>query len=868
MTISLEFEECIKDSPKFRDLVHQSEVDVVDLESQIDRMVKHCSVMVDSGKVYNNACKGFIGSVNDVGYASTDDAFVQGTLKRFTSTMSELSSFHTMLFDQAQRSVRTQLNNFLREEVKPTKDLKKTFDKVSDDYLSSLNKHAAANKLKPNEVEDTNSVLTSSRNCFRSVAMDYVYQINMLHKKKKFQSVDKILSYMHALFTFFHQGYDLLKDLEPYMKSVSGQLEEMCKRNEESRKSMIVEQERHQSMTGDSGMYMTCVNNAIVIEGHLFKRASNAFKTWNRRWFTIKDNKLFYQKKKDDLTVVVDDIRLCTVRLTEETERRFCFEVVLPGKSFLLQAESDDARTAWIKAIQSSIGAAFKDTMEETNSQQIMSLPVNKILTPVSTAASLSRTSSSSSSNSNLSNETTLNKKETKSGENTNPTSFLEEGANNVMSKIYQVPGNKTCADCGKAEPRWASISLGITLCIECSGCHRSLGVHISKVRSLTLDQWEPEVVKVMLKLGNSRVNEIYTANATSDDQIKPGSSNDSRLAFIQAKYVDRKFAMPLPKALGPQPAYHGATGRRLTRWTVSKRKRTRPSPNRSPNRPRSPKPAVQIHIEPVDGGGGDAVSSQGEDETDDRDDIIVFGHSVASDGKEYEETEICKLENLHPDLLLYRATEAANLPVMLLAKCNKAKVNWMNDADEGKTALMQAAIVGSVPACEFMLANGAKIETFDWKKRTALHYAALHNHTSVACQLLKRRMDLNAVDEDGKSALDIAVDEANADIVTLIRLKKMSDEMKEDNSSTSQTDALVTDVFRDFSQRTFPNLHSPDPSDANQKFNILGATLLTPETRQTTSTDDSASSAGSVSSEKKTLHLMSDEEPNVESTV
>ena len=48
---------------------------------------------------------------------------------------------------------------------------------------------------------------------------------------------------------------------------------------------------------------------------------------------------------------------------------------------------------------------------------------------------------------------------------------------------------------------------------LECSGVHRSLGVHHSKVRSLTLDAWEPEIVKVMAELGNSIVNKVYEAN-------------------------------------------------------------------------------------------------------------------------------------------------------------------------------------------------------------------------------------------------------------------------------------------------------------------------------------------------------------------
>ena len=61
-------------------------------------------------------------------------------------------------------------------------------------------------------------------------------------------------------------------------------------------------------------------------------------------------------------------------------------------------------------------------------------------------------------------------------------------------------------------DPEWASINLGILLCIECSGIHRSLGVQVSKVRSLTLDKFEPEMFNVMLKLGNNSVNSIFEA--------------------------------------------------------------------------------------------------------------------------------------------------------------------------------------------------------------------------------------------------------------------------------------------------------------------------------------------------------------------
>lgn len=69
--------------------------------------------------------------------------------------------------------------------------------------------------------------------------------------------------------------------------------------------------------------------------------------------------------------------------------------------------------------------------------------------------------------------------------------------------------GNLSCVDCDRRNPQWASVSHGTLICIECSGIHRSLGVHITFVRSITMDSWSDKQVAMMRAGGNTKLREF-----------------------------------------------------------------------------------------------------------------------------------------------------------------------------------------------------------------------------------------------------------------------------------------------------------------------------------------------------------------------
>eukprot|EP00924_Labyrinthula_sp_SR-Ha-C_P007166 maker-scaffold_8-snap-gene-11.32-mRNA-1 protein AED:0.00 eAED:0.00 QI:32/1/1/1/1/1/2/40/225 len=136
------------------------------------------------------------------------------------------------------------------------------------------------------------------------------------------------------------------------------------------------------------------------------------------------------------------------------------------------------------------------------------------------------------------------------------------------LKQIRELPGNELCCDCNSKDPQWVSLTFGTLICLDCSGKHRALGCHISFVRSLKLDTFSKDEVRILLSSSNSSFQkhlavtylsqipinikysslEAYEYKSLLDPSKSPLSKDDVTSLISLSDYAASSFRKPIDK--------------------------------------------------------------------------------------------------------------------------------------------------------------------------------------------------------------------------------------------------------------------------------------------------------------------------------
>jgi len=433
------------------------------------------------------------------------------------------------------------IDNLLKGDLKEGKgDLKKPFEKAWRDYESKINKIEKEKKQQAKEAGLIKTEIASAevaeemekeRKMFQLQMCEYLIKENEIKTKNGIDLLQHYIDYYYAQCSYFQDGIKTIEHFQNYINQLSSKIERIRHKQEVEKKKLIdlknllksshpfldsslkdtslnlntQTSDRRESKIGYSLHQMQGNKNYGSSKfGYLMKKSEGKMKVkvWQKRKCEVKDGFLYIYHSDESKSPTKMNLLTCQVK-TVPSEKK-AFDLVSYNRTYHFQTEDEADTEAWISVLINSKEGALKKELDNNSA----------LLGTWELDSSYSKNRS-----------------------------YIEL-RQNIINQILKLPGNDKCVDCNSVkDPTWLSTNFGVVVCIECSGIHRELGVHISRIQSLTLDNIGTSQLLLARVVSNNRFNEVLEASLEPGRKLSPASSMEERYKFIRAKYVDKKFA-------------------------------------------------------------------------------------------------------------------------------------------------------------------------------------------------------------------------------------------------------------------------------------------------------------------------------------